>query len=644
MRFVRAIWKFLVGVKDALALVLLLIFFGGLYMALSGGPKPVGEGVLALNLNGRIVEQPSEPSTTEILSGRTGMLHEYRRRDLIAMLVHAAADERVKAVTIDLDGFLGGGETTLADVGAAIDQVRAAHKPVIAYASGYTDDGYQLAAHASDVWLNPLGALAMTGPGGNNLYFKGLMDKLGITANVYRVGTYKSAVEPFTRSDMSPAAKENAAALYGALLEAWREDVVRARPKAKAGLDAYLKSPAAALGVAVNPAAGSEAAVPTPLANVLAAPSLADGAMKLGLVDHVGTQAMLDETLRKLGGDDKKARGGYKTILLSSYLADTVKADSSGNIAVVTIAGEIVDGKAGPGTAGGETIVRQIEQGLADDRVKALVVRIDSPGGSVAASERIRQAILAAKAKKLPVVVSMGDVAASGGYWVATPADTVFAEPGTITGSIGVFGILPSFQGTLAKLGIGADGVKTTPLAGEPDLLKGPSPEAGALVQAGVDQIYRTFLTIVGQSRHKAPAEIDRIAQGRVWDGGSARQLGLVDRFGGIDEAIALAGEKAGIAAGDRKIRYLDHGLGLRASLVALLSGDDDEAGASTDALASLSPAPEAQVMAALAELHQVMGGPTMQVRCLECPSTGPVRASAADRGWWATAMARLLG
>ena len=212
---------------------------------------------------------------------------------------------------------------------------------------------------------------------------------------------------------------------------------------------------------------------------------------------------------------------------------------------MVTIAGTIVDGRPGPGTAGGDTIAEQIEDGVRNKGIKALVVRVDSPGGSVLASERIRQALLEAKSKKIPVVVSMGSVAASGGYWVSTPADYIYAEPSTITGSIGVFGILPSFQGTLAKLGVGADGVKTTPLSGEPDLLKGPSPEAGQLIQTGVESMYGRFLNIVAQSRHKTPQQVDQIAQGRVWDGGTAHQLGLVDGFGGMSEAIAKAAQLA---------------------------------------------------------------------------------------------------
>ena len=221
-------------------------------------------------------------------------------------------------------------------------------------------------------------------------------------------------------------------------------------------------------------------------------------------------------------------------------------------------------------------------------------MRVDSPGGSAMASERIRQALLAAKEKKIPVVVSMGNVAASGGYWVATPGDYVFAEPSTITGSIGVFGVLPSFEGTLAKLGVGADGIKTTPLSGEPDLLKGPSPEADALIQAGVEQVYRKFLTIVAEARRKSPADIDRIAQGRVWDGGTARQLGLVDGFGGMDEAIAKAAELAKLGEDERGLTYLEEEPSFADTLMEAFAAEEEtEEDARPMRWRSLAPAPE---------------------------------------------------
>src|SRR4051795_7106074 len=234
MKFVRAVWKLLVGIKDGLVLILLLLFFAGLYGVLSARQPAVGEGVLDLNLNGDVVEQPARAQWSEVANGNAR--RQYRLRDLIAALDHPKDDDRVKAVALDLDGFSGGGQTAMGDLADAVRRVRGAGKPVVAYAVGYTNDGYQLASAASEIWLNPLGAVAIAGPGGSNLYYKGLLDKLGVTAKVYRVGTYKAAVEPFIRNDMSPEAKQNAMALDQAELESWRQAVKQARPKANVDL------------------------------------------------------------------------------------------------------------------------------------------------------------------------------------------------------------------------------------------------------------------------------------------------------------------------------------------------------------------------------------------------------------------------
>ncbi len=614
MRFVKAIWKLLVGVKDALVLILMLMFFGGLYAALSARPAPVGDGVLVMDLKGTVVEQPAQVGFADMVGGAA--IREYRLSDLTIALDKARTDDRVKAVALDLDSFVGGGQTALGDLGEAVRKVRASGKPVIAFATAYTDDSYQVAANASEVWLSPMGAVALAGPGGKNLYYKGLMDKLGITANVYRVGTYKSAVEPYTRSEMSPEAKENAQALAGALLETWKQHIASARPKA--AMDPYLRDPVAALD-----GAGGD---------------LGKAAIAARLVDKLGERQAFEARLAELGGKDVGRVGGYKGIRLAGYLGEQVDRDGKGPIGIVTVAGEIVDGKAAAGTAGGETIARAIERGLRDDGLKALVVRVDSPGGSAIASERIRQALLGARAKKIPVVISMGNVAASGGYWVATGGDRIFAEPSTITGSIGVFGLLPSFQGSLQKLGVGADGVKTTPLSGEPDLLAGPSPEAGRMIQAGVDSIYRQFLTIVGQARRKSPADIDKIAQGRVWDGGTARQIGLVDQFGGLDDAIAAAAGMAKLGD-ERRVRYLDKTTTPFEEFVSLFAGEDDAEAAPTDAFATLAPAPSGMLDVALADLKRILSGPSIQVRCLDCPVELRPAAAQEREGWKAMLM-----
>ncbi len=611
MKFVSAIWKLLVGIKDALVLMFMLLFFGLLYAGLSARPTPIKAGVLALDLRGAVVEQPSRPGLSE-LAGGSRAPSEYRLRDLVAALDAAREDDRVKAVALDLGNFAGGGQVAMTDLADAVRGVRESGKPVIAYAVAYSDDSYLVASAASELWLDPLGAVAIAGPGATNLYFKGLLDKLGVTANVYRVGTYKSFVEPYTRNDMSPEARQNAEALGGALLETWRENVLRNRPKAK--VDAYVRDPVGALD-----SAGGD---------------LGRAALGFGLVDRLGSHAAYEARLAQLGGRDSAVPAGYRRIRLAGYVGDTVSNNSAGSIGVITVAGTIVDGKASEGTAGADSIGDLIDKAVQSDTLKALVVRVDSPGGSVLASERIRQSILNAKRKKLPVVVSMGNVAASGGYWVSTPADFIYAEPGTITGSIGVFGILPSFEGTLKKLGIGADGIKTTPLSGEPDIFRGPSPVADRLLQAGVDSIYRRFVAIVAESRHRQPAQIDAIAQGRVWDGGTARQLGLVDGFGGLRDAIRKAGSLAKIDQPEFEVRYLERPESLQDQIVAMLANDKARQEPDEDAFDAL--APRSGIVGALLDLRSVLEGPMIQARCLECPPVAPARVKPQDESFLA--------
>jgi len=610
MRFARAIWRLLVGIKDALVLILMLLFFGALYAALSVKPTPIGEGVLALDLDGAVVEQPSRADVSEVVAGGSPA-KEYRLRDLTVALENAKTDDRVKAVALDLDGFTGGGQTALTDLADAIRDVRASGKPVLAYATGYTDDSYQLASAASEIWLNPLGVVGLAGPGGSRLYYRGLLEKVGVTAHVYRVGTYKAAVEPFTRDDMSPEAEQNAQALANALLETWRESVAKGRPKAQ--IEPYMRNMTAAVQ-----AAGGD---------------MAKAALNAGLVDKLADRQAFEKRLAQLGGEDDSSIGGYQRIKLPAYVREVVDQQDDGPIGVVTIAGMIVDGKAAAGTAGGDSIAQVIEKGLAREKLKALVVRVDSPGGSVLASERIRQALLEAKRRNLPVVVSMGSVAASGGYWVSTPADFIYAEPSTITGSIGVFGILPSFEGTRAKLGLGADGVKTTPLSGEPDVLNGPSPEANLLLQTSVESIYARFLGIVAQSRKKTPQQIDQIAQGRVWDGGTAHQIGLVDGFGSMDEAIAKAAELAKLGD-ERGVTYLERPLSFREQLLDMLAQQERDEGEAptTDGFAFIANS-DLKLAQAMAELRSVLTGPNIQVRCLECPGVAPARVERKDLG-----------
>ncbi|WP_338501158.1 signal peptide peptidase SppA [Sphingomonas kaistensis] len=620
MRVAKAIWGLLVGIKDALVLLFMFIFFAGLYALLSARPAPtVKDGVLVMNLRSGVTEQPAEQDAFALAGGSSAPA-PLALRDVLEALRKAKDDSRVKAVALDLDGF-SGGQTVVAELGEGLDEVRRSGKPVLAYATGYEDRGYQLAAHASEIWVNPMGGVQLRGPGGNNLYFAGLLEKLGVTANVFKVGKFKSAVEPFTRSDMSPEARENAQALASAQFETWRDDIRKARPKAN--VHASLRQP-----VQLVQAAGGDFAV---------------ASQRAGLVDKVADRRAFDARLAELGGADEKLAGGYKRIRLDRYIAAEVSGKrGTGPIGVVTVAGNIVDGKAPLGTAGGDSIAESIEKGLRDDKIKAIVVRIDSPGGSALASERIRQALLAAREKKIPVVASMGNVAASGGYWVATAAQHIVAEPSTITGSIGVFGILPSFQGSLSKLGINADGVATTPLSGQPDLFKGISPEAGQLIQLGVESTYGKFLSIVGKARGKTPQQIDAIGQGRVWSGGQARQIGLIDQFGGMEEAVAKAAELAGLDADNRGLTYLERKPSWRSELAGLLRDDNDEA-SETDAFASLRTDPEALAASVLQQAELLLSGPTIQARCLECAPVEVRPAAATPPAGWLARLFALL-
>ncbi|HEY0013540.1 MAG TPA: signal peptide peptidase SppA [Allosphingosinicella sp.] len=606
----RKVWKILVGIKDGLVLLFMLLFFGGIFAALSASPHSdsASEGALLLELDGAIVEQASEQSPTQLLSGG-GAGSEHRVRDIVHALNTASSDDSIKAVALDLDLLVGGGQTAIGDVADAIERVKRAGKPVLAYATGYSDDTYQLAAHASEVWLNPLGAVLVTGRGGSNLYYAGLLERLGVTANVYRVGAFKSAVEPYTRSDMSPEARQNAQALANALWEDWLRDVSAARPQAQ------IRPYAAAV---VNQVAAAQG-------------DMAQAALRARLVDKLGDRTAFGRRVAELAGvENEDVPGSFRTVKLDAFLADNPQARPGGRIGVVTVAGTIMDGEGVGDTAGAETIVETIESGLRNNNLAALVVRVDSPGGSVTGSERIRRAIQSVRDRRIPVVISFGSVAASGGYWIATAGDAIFAEPSTITGSIGVFGVLPSFEGTLQRLGIGADGVRTTPLSGEPDLLRGPSDEVDRLLQMGVESTYRRFLALVSQARKLPPQRVHEIAQGRVWDGGTARQLGLVDRFGSLEEAIAEAARRANVGVEDAGVVWLEREPGFwQQFLSGMASGDTAAASASRDPFARLTQRPELLLARAVADAEALVSGPALQARCLECSFALPPPASA---------------
>jgi len=614
MRLLAGFWRLLVGIKDGLVLTFMLLFFAGLHAALTYSPsRNVGTGALVLDLDGTIVEQPAERGVLDQLGG-SPITREHRLRDVVRAIEAARANGDIKAVVLDLDRFVGGGQVALETVGAALDRVKRSGKPVLAYATAYTDDGYMLAAHASEVWMSPLGAVAFTGPGGSRLYYKGLLDRLGVNAHVYRVGTFKSAVEPYIRTDQSPEAQRANEAVASALWQGWQRHVASARPKAQ-------------LAQAVANPAGSG--------------NLSQAAISYGLVDKLAERDTFGARVAQIAGTDSK-RGSFRAIRLNDWVAANPLKYSGGDIGVVTVAGTIQDGEAGPGTAGGETIARAIRQGLARGNLKALVVRVDSPGGSALASERIRSALLEAKGKGLPVIVSMGSVAASGGYWVATAGDRIFAEPTTITGSIGVFGVLPTFENSLAKIGVTSDGVRTTPLSGQPDLLGGTTPEFDRLAQTGVEDIYGRFIALVSSSRSIPVARVNEIGQGRVWDGGSARQLGLVDAFGSLTDAVAEAARRAKIDVDDAELVYLERQPSWFERLVSSWNQPSEEGQeGGSDVLALLAARQTALAWSAVEDARALAQGVGIQARCLECGAALPPRPAPSSllrwlaKGWF---------
>ncbi|WP_435418451.1 signal peptide peptidase SppA [Parerythrobacter aurantius] len=619
MSFARKVWKLLVGIKDGLSLLFLLLFFTLLFGVLTArpGPAQIQGGALLLALDGVVVEEKSVIDPVQAFLSGTAPTGEYDVQDIVHAIDTAARDERIKVIVLDLSRFLGGGSVHLQDIGEALDRARAAKKPVLAHAIGYGDDGLRLASHASEVWLDPLGGAVVMGPGGNRLYYGALLDRFRINARIYKVGTYKSAVEPYDRSDMSPEARENAQALYGALWEEWQAQVRKARPKAD--IARVTREPAQWVA-----ASGGD---------------LAQAALAAGLVDKLGSSVAFGNRVAKLAGQDPmdQAPGAYLHTGLDPWLAGNPRDTAGKPIGVITIAGEILDGEAGPGSAGGDRIAQLLDEAL-DDDLAGLVVRVDSPGGSVMASEVIREAIERHKARKIPVAVSMANVAASGGYWVATPADRIFAEPETITGSIGIFAVIPTFEGLAAEYGVGSDGVQTTPLTGQPDLVGGFTPEVDAILQSSIENGYADFLARVAQARGMTPARVDTIGQGRVWDGGTARQIGLVDQYGGLDEALAWVAGKAKLGRGDWHARYLGTQPPAYDNILRSLLLDEEAAGERTgDVFGMIASHQRSLLGQAEADLARLARGSGMQAYCLSCPIQPRAAAAAAagqDGGW----------
>lgn len=612
MTFLKAVWGFLVGVKDALVLLFMLLLFGALWAGLSTrAPRvSVPDGAaLHVQLNGVLVDEATPTPPLATLSG-SPVIQEVEVADLVEAIDRATDDKRIAMIALDLDGFLGGGLANLDSVGQALVRFRATGRKVEAWATAYTDPGYYLAAHADQIGLSPMGAVLIAGPGGSGLYFKEALDRLKVTVEVFRVGTFKSAVEPFTRDDSSPEARAADQMLADDLWSVWRAGVQKQRP---------------ALDVAATLASW-----PARLAG--ANKDQAQLARDAGFVDSLLSRAAWHESLKsRLGaGDNADQPGDFRRMSFEDYLnARRPLREKGPAVAVVHVSGTIIDGDAPGGQAGSSTIARLIETAVADPEVKALVIRIDSPGGSATASEEIRQALIEARGQDLPVIASFGPVAASGGYWIATGADTVFAHPGTITGSIGVFGILPTFEGTLKSVGIHADGVSTTPFSGQPDLAAGLNEPTRLLIQGAVEDTYRQFVGLVAEARKLPLPAVEQLAEGRVWSGQRARDLGLVDSFGDLAAAVAEAGRRAGIEGKPRTKTFRPE-----QPFLAKLLSDLDISVNQRLPVDGLSRAVTASRLSALAQVDSAIAtanGPLVQTACLACARHLVPRRSAPD-------------
>jgi len=532
--FFSGLWRGLDGVRKALHLILLLVIFGVLIGVLrSSVPRIPSKAALLIVPEGQLVEQLSGEPLERALQESRGEAHrETLLWDLTDSIRAAASDPRIPTIALDLEKFEGGTQPTLEELAAALRDFRAAGKKVIAYGDDLTQERYYLAAQADEVLLDPMGFVLIDGYDRYRTYLKDALDKLGVQINVFRVGSFKSAVETFTRTNMSPEDREESLAYLSALWSSYQEAVTHARKLPGDALASYVGS----LPKTV-PAAGGDAA---------------RVALQANLVSSLQTRIEFEQRLIGLVGKDDDS-GSFKSVSVDDYVRyaraqKKLKANGKPRIGVIVAAGDILDGEQPPGMIGGETVARLIRQARTDKQIKALVLRVDSPGGSVMASEQIYRELLALRAAGKPVVVSMSGYAASGGYYISAPADEIWASPATITGSIGIFAIIPTIERTLGKVGVSVDGVGTTPLSGQLRLDRPLGDEARTLLQSTVSRGYQEFIERVANGRKKTPEEVNQIGQGRVWAGRDARRLGLVDQLGLFNEATKAAARRAKVS------------------------------------------------------------------------------------------------
>jgi len=548
----KGIWYTLDGLRKVLHLILLLMLFGVLLAASQTEiPFVPDSAALVLAPSGYLVEEYSGDPIAHALSEAAGEDRgETRLRDLVDVVDHARDDDRIQALVLDLGGLDGAGLPMLQDLARSIAWFRESGKKVFVYGQGFSQRQYYLAAQADEVYLDPMGYVLLDGYSYYRTYFRGTLDKLAVDVNLFKVGSHKTAPEDWTRTDMSEQDRESAKVWIGALWESFKADVAEARDLEPGLIQAYADE--AAAGVR---ATGGD---------------IAQYALARGLVDALKTHTEFEQIVAGVVGEDDDS-GGFRSVDWRNYLPiarsdDRLGSDSDGRIAVVVASGEILDGHQLPGLVGGDTLAGLLRDVRQDEDYSAVVLRIDSPGGSMMASEVIRREITALREAGKPVVASMGTVAASGGYYIAMDADRIVAAPTTITGSIGVFALVPTFQRTLGKIGITSDGFGTTRLAGQAQLDRELGADARQILQASVEHAYDTFVTHVARARDRRREEIESLAQGRVWTGEEAREAGIVDELGGVDEAIAEAARLAGLE-GDYGVEWIEQSVSWRDAL-----------------------------------------------------------------------------
>ncbi|MEO6799585.1 MAG: signal peptide peptidase SppA [Rhodanobacter sp.] len=534
------------GLNMTRLVIINLVFFAFLFVILllvvattvsdDGGVQQ--DSVLVLKPRGQLVEQYSIAPLQRALSGLSGDdVNQVQLRDVVGAIDAAAKDKRISRILLLPGDLQVGGFAALREVGAALDRFRAAGKPVIAWGVNLDQGQYYLAAHADRLLVDPQGGVMLTGLANYRLFYKDLLDKLGVDVHLFRVGEFKSAAEPYILDHASVEAKQSDSYWMGGLWDGYLDQVASLRKLDPATLRDDIDN------------------LPQHIASTRG--DLAQLALNEHLIDGTATRAQLVAMMREQGVPAGRKDQGFRQVGLERYAASLPRAGKrlAPGVAIVVAEGEIVGGKRPPGAIGGESTAALIRAVREDKRSKALVLRVNSPGGEVYAAEQIRREVELTRAAGIPVVVSMGDVAASGGYWISMDANRIYAEPDTITGSIGIFGMYYTVPGTLAKLGIQSDGVATGPMAGAFDITRPLDPKVGTVIQAIIDKGYRDFVGQVAKARGKSYPAIDAIAQGRVWTGRQALDRGLVDQLGGLDAAVAEAATLAKLGK-DYPVRY----------------------------------------------------------------------------------------